>query len=97
MEIIQRVTPSAELLSRLLPIKRFCAQYPNVFHSDAAMRHFLRIRRTELLARGLLIETSAGLYVDAPSLADQMVEIIQLPVPREQSRAKHSEQPTANA
>jgi hypothetical protein len=87
MQVIQRVTPPAELLRRLQPIKSFFQQYPNLFPSESAMRHFMRIRRAELVKRGLLIETTAGLLVDAPMLADQMVEILQMPVPAELSRA----------
>jgi len=79
VELIERKPMPFDLIDRLVPAKHLIEVLPNFFPSEHSLRHFLRTRRSSLVSRGLLIETTAGLLVDVPMLREQLIEILKEP------------------
>ena len=73
---LTRTSISPDRIGHLMRLVDYQKHYPMLFVSVHSLRHFLRSRRELLEERGLLINTTIGLMVDAGRLTEQLPELL---------------------
>ncbi|MFT3955655.1 MAG: hypothetical protein QM722_15090 [Piscinibacter sp.] len=76
---VVKVAVSAETLQGLKKADQYRQRYSNIWATREQWRHFVRSRRKELEAHGLIVELTSGLYVNEKPMDEALPRLLTMP------------------